>query len=301
MRALTVRVDPRPMAAARIGVGLASLVIATELWVTLYRAGGAWMAAPVFSWLPVVTEGRATAWFVLMLAAGQALTYGWCSRAAAATVSALVAGALLWDQQVYSSHVLLLCLLCAYMSLGRPGAAWGLDARGRPRGAVPFWPQLLMMTQLSVLYFFAAVSKVNGVFLGGAVLESSMRLALPDAVFRALAVATVVTELFLAVALWLPRVRLVAFAVGLGLHVSIVVGMDDSAVLLGFALLCVPCYPLFHGGQAARTMTRGRLAPTIGAAVAGSAATPASFQPSDPVVSNAFVNPLGKESASETK
>jgi hypothetical protein len=103
-----------------------------------------------------------------------------------------------------------------------------------------------MMTQLSVCYFFAALSKLNPVFLDGSALASWVRWPLPESMFGIMAVGTVVTELFLALGLWWRPTRVLAAAVGVGLHLSIVLGMKEQTVpLIAFTLACVPTYALF--------------------------------------------------------
>ena len=64
------------------------------------------------------------------------------------------------------------------------------------------------------------------------------------------AVASILTELFLAIALWLPRLRWLALLVGIGFHVMIIYtggarpGEPDIAFAI-FALVTVAPYALF--------------------------------------------------------
>jgi Vitamin K-dependent gamma-carboxylase len=262
---LTLRADadPRPLALARITIGLASLLIVTEVWALLSLVAGGRMAVPVIAGLPEVTQPRVNAWFALSLLAAIALILGYWSRTAAGLLAALTGIALLWEQQVYSSHAFLLILLCTYLALGRPGAARSLDARlGATAARVPAWPQLLIMTQITVVYAFAAAGKLNPQFLSGDRLHAWMNVSLPAAVYPALAVGAVVTETFVACGLWFRPVQRFAMLAGLALHISIVATLKPTLPLIAFALLCLGCYPLFI--QRASAATSGRVSPCSG-------------------------------------
>ncbi|GAB3247804.1 hypothetical protein GCM10027562_05890 [Arthrobacter pigmenti] len=186
--------------------------------------------------------------FILGVLGSIALIAGFRSRPAAATLAAVTAFVLLWDQQTYSNHQMLLFCLCAYLAMARPGAALSLDARirGHQDMTAPYWPALLIMTQMSIVYFFTALAKVNPVFLSGDVLRTFMWLPLPEYVYVPLSIGAVTLEFFLAFALWSRRLIKVAIALGVILHVSIVVTLNQPLVLFAFALLTVGTYPLFY-------------------------------------------------------
>lgn len=242
---LDTRVDPRPLALARIGIGTAGLLIVLELRETLTRAAEGRMVVPVAGHLPAVSTGLITPWTIAGILASVALVAGFGARAAAGALAALVAAALLWDQQTYSSHVVLLMLLCAYLTLTDAGSAWSLDARRRgEHRPVAYWPQLLMHTQISVVYLFAALSKINGNYLSGEPLRLWMHFTPPLRVAASLALLSILTELFLAAGTWFRITRPAALAAGLGLHVTIVASLSPAVPLLAFALLCVSCYPM---------------------------------------------------------
>ena len=52
-------------------------------------------------------------------------------------------------------------------------------------------------------------------------------------------------EAFLAVALWMPKLRLIAFVVGGGLHVGILAMLHNPFPLIPFAMLMMCGYMLF--------------------------------------------------------
>lgn len=245
MRLIEIRTDPRPIAIARVGVGLATVLTSIEAYDILAAISGGRLAMPVLPGVPAPTLPVLTVLIGLTIVAAVAVTLGWNTEGAAIVSVMLGIAILLWDQQTYSSHRLLATLLMAYLVFARAGTAWSI----RPvpeRPSVPWWPQLLMMSQLSVLYLFSGLSKINVWFISGVPLASWVWIELPWQTYAIAAVMTIVVELVIAVGLWFPSSRRVAVLLGLGLHVSIVVLMDhDTLALLAFAITCVPLYPLF--------------------------------------------------------
>jgi len=231
------------LAIARIGLGLATILNAVEMYALLSKIAGGMIALAVVEWMPKPTVAAVGVYLVLAVAAGLALAVGWHAAGAAALTTVLNVAVFLWDQQTYSSHRLLATLLIAYLIFAKSDAAWSVSSRG---GSVPWWPRLLMMTQLSVCYFFAAASKMTVLFLSGVPLSGWVWVPLPWWMFTLMAVGTVLVELFLAVGLWLRRTRGAAFLLGGTLHLSIVTMMSNQNwALLSFALTCVSLYPLF--------------------------------------------------------
>lgn len=243
VRLTEIKVNSRPVAAARIGLGIALLFITVEMFKVLSGIAEGMVALPVHEGIPAPTVQAVTAYAVIAVAAGVAVIVGWRTAAAAAVSTALNVWVLLWDQQSHSSERVLVTLLVAYLIFARSDASWSVSRSG---GGVPWWPQLLMMTQVSVCYFFGAVSKVSVHFLSGVPLSQWIWLSFPWWVFTLMALVTVVVELFLAFGLWFQRTRLAAVCLGMGLHTSIMVMLAGQKwVLLGFAVTCLCIYPLF--------------------------------------------------------
>lgn len=244
---LELRVDGRPVALARMLLAFALAVCILESAAVLRGIAEGKLRYPVSPIVPAPTTAAVQIYLVVGVVAAVCLLLGLFAGASAAAGSVLLASALLWDQQTYSSHHFLVVLLLAYLAFARSGRRWGVAALRNPeRTSVPWWPQLLMMTQVSALYLFAGVSKINPLFLSGEPLQAWMWMNLPLPVFQALAIATITTEVFLAVALWIPRLRLIAIVAGLGLHVSIVVGLtDQTLVLIAFGAATLATYWLF--------------------------------------------------------
>lgn len=95
----------------------------------------------------------------------------------------------------------------------------------------PRWPVFLLQAQLAIVYGFATLSKLNGDWFSGHVLEVNLLrvgpVDLPSAFerqgfFVAWAVGTLLVEGFLAFAFFVPRLQRAAVVVGLGFHAAIV-------------------------------------------------------------------------------
>src|SRR5690606_30433434 len=99
------RVDARPIALARIFIGMAYLVCLLEVAVMLSAVAGGKLAYPIFDVLPAVSPGLVT-WIVTGgLIAGVLLILGVLSQVSAALAFAVLVLAQLLDQQVYSNHL----------------------------------------------------------------------------------------------------------------------------------------------------------------------------------------------------
>jgi hypothetical protein len=144
-------------------------------------------------------------------------------------VSGLLLGLMIFltigiDQQLYSNHVYLLGTVVVLMAIADAGRTWSVDARRAQQSrSVPRWAVLLIMLQLTSVYLFAAVTKINEGFLSGAVMERSFEPSMLERVeilmpLEVLAPLAIVTELFLAAAFWHSTARWAALPVGIGFH-----------------------------------------------------------------------------------
>lgn len=168
------------------------------------------LAQPSELWL-VVAAG------VLMAVGGAALALHRVPRAAAAVV-AVTAGACVGPLGVYNHHLYLVAVVATILAL---------DVR----------PEVLLRAQLTIVYAFGALTKVNDGFLSGTELHVSaveawawrtlVGVDVPAGVLVAVSVLVVAVEAFLAVAFWSRRTRGVALVLGLGLHAGMLVLMSD--------------------------------------------------------------------------
>lgn len=256
-RRLRAAVPPGPVAVTRVGLGAALAIVSVESSAALSGIASGRLAYPVVDWAPAPTS----------LGAVAVLTVGWLSAVCLLVgllpglTSLLGAGTglvtLLWDQQLYSSHLVLLTVLLGLLAFAESDRRWAVSRRRyRSTGGAPFWPQLLMMTQVSVVYLFAGLSKAQPTFLSGEPLAGWMWITLPSWAYVVLAYLAVATEVSLAIALWLPRLRPAAVVVGASLHLSIIIMLEaQTPWLVAFTLTTVATYPLFLTRPPLGTMT----------------------------------------------
>jgi len=140
--------------------------------------------------------------------------------------------------------------LVGLMVLADAGA--GMSIRGADRPVVR-WPLLLLKFQLSVVYVFAALTKINDDFLSGEILAGSLGTGIvpfPESLrtpvfLSILAGIAVIVEFAVGTLIWHRRYRFLAFALGLGFHLAIPLSMQPTAELVVFSLEMLALYPLF--------------------------------------------------------
>jgi predicted DCC family thiol-disulfide oxidoreductase YuxK len=213
------------------------------------------IAVPYLDWTPRVGFGLAWVLIAVWVASVTALMLGWHGRAAGVVLTATLASVLVLDQQLYSNHLYLMATACGLLTLADSSAAISLDARREgERSTVTAWPVWLLRMQVSIVYAFTALAKLNPDFLSGSVVASYLRrsgpLAVPDA-WRSfepmfiLSLLAVGAEAFLVFALWPKRWRPAGFVVGLGLHLFITIWLDPPFQLLAFSILMLSLYLVF--------------------------------------------------------
>jgi len=273
-------VDTAPMAALRILVGLLTVGWTLSLLPdagTFLGPHGVQPGLPHYDsggW--TVQLGSPYAVLAVLLAAAVALTVGWRTRVASVVVAVLLLVVQRRDPWVLNSGDLLLRELAFFVMLMPAGQTWSLDARrrGTERLRAP-WALRLVQLQISALYLFSVWAKVrgqswnDGTAVGMALqLKDLQRFAVPSSVATSLLVSTLLTysslavEAGLAFGLWLPRLRYVVMAAGIGLHLGI-----EASLLIGwFSLAVVSSYVVFvpaehlraaRAAVAARVSARG--------------------------------------------
>lgn len=177
------------------------------------------------------------------------MVIGLAGRIPALAVAGIAAVVLLIDQQTYSNHMVLLLMLALFLGMSGSTHAFSVLRHSR-KPEVPYWPAFLIKAQITTLYAWTAVSKINPQYLSGEVLGTYLNswVPLPDSLLPAAAILSIVAEAFLAVALWIPRTRKLAFLVGAGLHIGIVIMLASPAPLVGFGMLMLSGYVLFAWG-----------------------------------------------------
>lgn len=251
LKRLTQDVSGRPLGLARIGVGLAAAIRAfVALPVLLDLAEPDTLRLPYADWLPDPSAALAWVIFVVWLSAAVAVVAGWKVPIAGPALVAVIVVTLSLDQQLYANHLYLMAWLALLLTLADSGAALSISGEERP---VVRWPLLLLMAQVSIVYGFSALTKLNSDFMSGSVLASVLNgglIPFPEALrtpgfLSVVAMLAVIAELFLAVFLWSPRLRLAAFVVGLGLHGAITLFMSPTSELIVFSLEMLSVYVVF--------------------------------------------------------
>jgi predicted DCC family thiol-disulfide oxidoreductase YuxK len=126
----------------------------------------------------------------------------------------------------------------------------------RPRAALPdVWPRWMMRIQLSVIYGYAGLQKINPEFLSGDALDGYMSMAIGPlapvahalsgtAIVQPMAYSVVVVELAMALLVWSKRTRSVAFGVAVPLHIAMLLVAYNGIELYGIALFAVLTFTL---------------------------------------------------------
>ena len=223
-----------PLTIARAAVSAAAIVELFPLLTVFTRFEEPSILRLPIMGLPYPGEAAAMLLAIVWVASALALT---CGLAGGGYVLAGCLGyVVLLDQQTYSNHNFLLAILAGLL---------GLSTAPRYRDTAV----LGLKAQLTLVYFFAAASKINFAFLAGVTIAGSLR---PEFAFLRtpwilvpLAFAAIGTELFVADAIWQPRWRRAAVIAGVGLHIGCVAIMNETRALMMFAIACVSLYPLF--------------------------------------------------------
>jgi len=251
---------PRALGILRITVGITAVLKALEIAPVLARFDDpSTLRIPYIDGAPAIVDIGSVPILVLWIGAAGLFAVGAWTPIAGIVLTMLLAAIVFGDQQLYSNHLYLLLLLVALLTVARAGAAISADARlGRGSERVPGWPLDLIRIQVSIVYAFAALSKVNAVYLSGSVVAVYLRREGPLAIpgdwrsfefMAVLSLLAILSEAFLAICLWLPRWRRAAFVVGLGMHLSIAIWFDPPIQLWIFGFMVLPTYVLFLNAE----------------------------------------------------
>jgi len=199
---------------------------------------------PILPLLPRVTGSAVPVFVLLWAGAAVAFAAGFMTRTTGSVLLLVLGYILLLDQQTYSNHLYLLALLTGILTFvtHAPDAAW------------------IMKAQITIVYLFAGVSKINPAFISGIVIAGALKpatpgsVAIPDAwrvpaFLVPVALATIATELWLAQALWSAKWRRTAAVIGAGLHGGTVLLMTNVQPLIVFGAACLATYPLFFAAE----------------------------------------------------
>jgi predicted DCC family thiol-disulfide oxidoreductase YuxK len=244
-------VDAYPVALCRIGVGLAAILQGpSTFWYLQQHLLPDVVRAKRFAFLPDLSPPWTSIFFLVWLLVSSLFTVGFFTTVNGIVLATLLAVLLVLDQNLYSNHVYLLFLTVSLLTISGAGRAISIDARQRPRAAiVPAAPIFLLKFQLSVVYAFTALQKINGAYLAGKMLRGIFVFGplIPDArLYQAIGIVTINSELFLAFAIWHKKTLPIAFLLGFALHVLIPpLILSHFYTLIVFSLLTLSLYVLF--------------------------------------------------------
>jgi hypothetical protein len=257
-RLVSARTPVRPVAIVRMIVGVDALFRGLAAAVVLERVlQPDTLHLPYQHWLPVLSYAHIRPYTILWLIAAIAFAIGWRTTFSGVLLAALIGYSILVDQQTYSNHLYLMTIIVLLLVPAHAGGALSIDAwLGRRASDVPYWPVFLLKAQVSIIYAFSALAKLNPSYLSGDVLVGFLRdsgpLHIPLAYQTStmgtiLAAGSIAGELFLAVALWSTRWRRMALAVGVMMHVSMVVILSAGAAyqIATFGIETLALYILF--------------------------------------------------------
>ncbi len=252
-RLLATSVGGRPLAATRVLYAVAALVMLHSAW-RRFDLGFApdllhvpWpvVGDHLVGLSPVVPQ-------VLWGGGAVLLLTGVASRPAAGAVVLGMGAFYAVDRQHYANGGYFMVLIGILLVLADSGASvtpWGPDRR-----RASWWTAFLLACQLSIVYLYAAVQKLRRSSLSGDTVAWQLHGPLVEHVGwsrlpEALNLLGFAAEAFCAVALWFPRTRRLAVAVGIVLHLGVLAFMRDTPDLTAFGIASVALYPAFWAAQ----------------------------------------------------
>lgn len=258
-----------PMAALRIVLGVAALLrvlpfvlalddlerrVPSDSSIVLLFGGSADF------WLPM-SPAVAVAVVVLFAICALLFAIGLFARPAGLLLAAVTLSATHSFPAFRFNHLYVLALLVALVAVSNSSSLWSVDARRKglgetaDRAVTAAWAPNLVRLQISIIYGFAAIAKLNEDFLSGATLHADVGRSvffsgvLPTTpwIWVPMAVVVVVAEFFLTFGLWWRRTAPAAIAVGLVLHLPFLVLATSSVQamrLVVFSMLMIGSYLL---------------------------------------------------------
>lgn len=248
--------NARVLGAMRVAIGVAALMeLASSGPRILALAEPGALRLPILEPVASIFSGFAPLVLGAWLLAGIGFVLGRWTTVSGVILAAVLGGLVTADEQLYNNHSYLLAVVVAILTAARAGDALSLDARrsGTDGLPAPAWTVLALRAQLSIVYLFAAISKLNPSFLSGSVISAALRrdgIAFPEAWITfepmfVLSVLVILVELLLAIGLWFRRWRGLALVAGLVLHVGIVLTMHAAWDLAGFSVATLALYLAF--------------------------------------------------------
>jgi len=252
-RFFSTETGARPLGVARAAVGIAVLIRAAIQYELLrLLLDGYVIRAKQFPWLPDLPAAWLPAFVVIWLLLALSFAVGYRTRLCGSLLVVIFAYQLILDENLQWSNFYFMMLTILLLTVADSGRAFSVDRWLARQGTeqVARWCTLLPRLQLSIVYLYSALLKLNPRFLAGEAIERATRL--PEFLHGgwfppAAAAATTGIEFFVSFGLWVPALRPVAFFLGFSLHTAIFFGMDraHTATMFTFGLNMLAPYVLF--------------------------------------------------------
>jgi hypothetical protein len=216
------------------------------------RYGANGFNVPHFAWLPLPSPGRASITFVhgALCVLFALIAQGAFTRVVLPIVTVLYGWAYFSSQlDSYQHHYLMWLLLVIMCFAPREPDPLPKGASPHAPRTVTSWAFRLALVQCSIVYLWAAISKIDPLWLDGTALyiqakDGWFRNTIDAIGFSRVALMVMAGEVFLAAALWNRTLWLPALFIGVGLHIGIeFVGLEIglfSYLMIAVYLLVVP-------------------------------------------------------------
>lgn len=211
------------------------------------RYGAGDFNVPHFGWLPLPAPSRGA-----MLAIDLTLAYLFAMAALGVATRVVVPLATLLACYAYYSsqldsyqHHYLVALVLVIACF----VPWQRRDDAVPETRIRTWAVRLLLVQLGILYLWAAISKMSPAWLDGRTITGqitgSLRSVIEETVgFKAAARFALITELVLAVVVWIRPAWFIALPLGIAFHLGILMsGLEIGLfayLMLGFYVLVIP-------------------------------------------------------------
>lgn len=217
---------------------------------------------PGFEWVEPLPRAGMVVVFVALALASVAVAVGAAYRTAAWMLCLLHAYVFLLEASRYLNHGYLLGLLALLLACMPAARGLSVDAwrrGGERRSDVPAWAPWLLRVQLSIVYVYGGLAKLDADWLAGEPVRGFVRQRARDApawlgeLLRSEAAVALVVhgglwfDLLVAPALWWRRTRGLAVLASLGFHLGnawlFELGVFPWLMLLATTLLFAPSWP----------------------------------------------------------
>jgi vitamin K-dependent gamma-carboxylase len=265
-RRLALPEDPAGLAVFRFAFGILMVIEALRYlasgWVRAYYFDVAYLFKYMgFEWVQPLPYPAMIGLFCVLVVAGLAMALGIFYRAATLVLLLGYLYVFLLDATHYLNHIYLLLLLLFLLLFLPADRALSLAARRRParaRREVPTWVRALLVGQISMVYVFGGIAKLNPDWVAGRPIRQWMVLALRQAPWRAEIITApwfseiivwggIAFDLGIVPLLLWRRTRALAVVASLGFHLTnaylFSIGVFPWAMLIATTLFFDPSWP----------------------------------------------------------